>query len=292
MKNSVISGVELRNTDSQAENIRQAGLEVAYHNPGGILNLADPSFMSALEDPQTLEAIRASECPVVTFHCAYSATRITKKDRVQQMQVTGEPITNREELLRIMVRSLCYAKEKINDGLAEEKSLLIAIENLPWHREDAPIERMDHSPPNVGKQFVTESDYIKDLLDELDETNILFLHDVSHGVITEDARGDGYVDELLWIGRGRTADLHINRPRGKPGRNGKDAYTDSHMPLTDGDAVSESILKYAARVIDMNPDIYFTTLEVYTDTDNDPKPVNHARIMVEQAGLYKKKLNL
>ncbi len=279
----IISGVELCNTDGQADGIRDAGLEVCYHNPGSdvFLNLGDPGYRSRVDSAtgrSVIKAVQGSDSPYVSVHCGYAATGIKKVYGKLDVDVTGDLITDRGALVDRFADNLSYLEKSINDS---NRGKRLSAENVCLHQHQ--------SHANSAKEYVTCWDFIGEVADK---AGVWVMVDVSHAVITANTLRHGckigteqeYFDSMIETCGDRVRHLHFNAPEV-----GTDGFlADVHKTFSPGEKLNEYTMGITREVLRACKNIGAISIEIYTNTS----PEEHAKITLDQAGLLIKRLGL
>ena len=333
----IVDGIELSNVDEQVERIRDSGLKVSSHTPGvynpgfSTLNLANPNYMRAFEGEQgkrLLQVIRESECPVIAFHCGYSAENVYKMkaasnvpkivrfiDRLLQITNGNESsgiFTDPEELAFRITKNIVLLERLVNSGISEEKRKQILLETLEYMRE-RPLnweiqsdevkanrremeETLKKYGINCGQEFITDPRFIRKVLDDARKENfkpIGFLFDVGHNFIAADAKingkkFNGTIDDYFNEMLKASNGRTYQMHLTVPQGNDEEGYLDIHNTFRSGDTLSDRVVELAKGVVERSPELLVVTLEMGTGL----KPLEHAKEMLKQAEYSRKVLNL
>jgi hypothetical protein len=140
-------------------------------------------------------------------------------------------------------------------------------------------------------RWVTDISFIGDFFKGLSLTEgeaIGFLFDIGHVFITADTKInkglysgsiEDYFNELIEIVGDKIYQIHVNVPEGNP----EIGYSDSHLPFTKGDSLSDRILRLTRMVIKKSSNLKIFTLEIRGSRDISAS--EFVRLMIWQASL-------
>jgi len=262
IKNSgLFAGMELSNTDLQADKILEANLKVSIHNPirEFNMNLDNENFSKVFNlNPQILASCDKSSLPFVSFH----TTNLLFLDRTIPY----------EELLKNAITNLNFLDNKLSKNIIFETGCGFAPEaKLPF-----PKTFYMCTQPGFAKKI-------------LSKTNAGVLMDISHVVASASAHKlyNNYPNEIkdffldyLKICAKRTYEIHLNSTKIYP--NGR--YIDRHFPLDPSSAETQLAFELTALAIKACPKLEMIVLEVEPNLE----PVPHAKLLIKQAQIVEK----
>lgn len=261
------SGIELSNTSDDAQKILSSGLKVSIHNPSRFFNvsLESPNFIPTIsENPSILDSCKKSSLPFVSFH----AGQVFWYSKILSPEVI---ISNTKKSLRFLDHEL-------------NKKILF---ELLWF----PIEVASASEfEKKSGLYSTSLDYMKDIVSS---TNAGVLLDLSHTLTSASTKirsnnykgtEKDYFMDVLAAGSKDIFELHINCP----GYTKLDGFMDKHFGFKSSGIESKTIFECTAEAVAVSPNLKMITLEIEPQLE----PIEHARFMVKQAKLVRKKLNL
>ena len=312
----LIDGIELGNINNDYKLIADSGLKESAHTPGlySTINLGKKNYMNIFKENtgnKILNFIRDSDSPVVGFHLGYTAEKIYKMNSFPNIPYFYTIIRDSDFLNDRIIKNVKSLEYKINYNQSSDKQKFILLETLDFSRS-VPIlwseqsneaksnkEEIDNViseyGPNAALGNLTDSSEVNFIINEVNKSSILpigFLFDVAHNYISADAKiheglyngtiEDYFIDMLKVVGN-KTMQIHINVPGGDLDT----GYNDSHLPFADDD-LSIELLNLANLVVNNCPNLRVLTLEIRTPYT----PLEHAKIMIEQADLVIKSLKL
>jgi hypothetical protein len=261
------SGIELSNTSGDVEKILSAELKVSIHNPSRFfyVSLESPNFIEVInQNPSIIDSCKKSSLPFVSFHAgqAFWFSKIFQKDFI---------ISNTRKNLRFLDHEL-------------DKRILFEFLWLP-------IKSVTSSDfEKESALYSTSIEYMKDILSS---TNAGVLLDVSHTLCSASTRiksnnykgniKDYFLDVLNATSKD-IFEMHINCPQ----FTNEDGFIDRHFAFKSSGAESKTIFEYASEAIAVSPNLKAITLEI----ESLLEPIKHAQLMVKQAKLVRKKLNM
>ncbi len=261
------SGIELSNTSSDIDKILSSGLKASIHNPSREYKISIESnkFIEVLtQDSLILDSCKKSSLPFVSFHAGH------------QMYFS-KSIPN-EFVISNARKNLHFLDHEIN------KKIILEQFWLPFDKT-----KLD----GVEKEcalYSTSIDFLKDIQSS---TNAGILLDVSHALVTASARirsnyykfdVKNYFLDVLNATSKNIFQMHINCPQYTK----VDGFVDKHFPFKSSGIESKTVFECAAEAVAVSPNLKMITLEIEPHLE----PIKHARLMVKQAKLVRKKLNL
>jgi uncharacterized protein (UPF0276 family) len=228
------------------------------------LNIGDKDFPERIREFDLPEKIQKINPKWVSFHLMYSASHVEQavgNDQYDSVKTT-EPLPSREEFLKTVCQNVRRAREMFG-----KEVLLENIEYVP--------EKYSHGL----LRFVTEPDFIRQVLEETDSGMLL---DLEHAYVAAKNMGMRYIDYLKALPLERVREIHLSRPSsmkrsaalikdwGKEPTEDDlkhDVLVDDHKPLVDKDG------KFTKRVEVILGEIWkrLSALEVLTLELNLPK---------------------
>ncbi len=261
------AGIELSgNTPGEIDKILDSGLKVSVHNPSRFydVSLDSSNFIPTIaENPSILEFCKKASLPFVSFHaskCYY--TKIFPK----------------ELLLSNTRKSLRFLDHELN------KKILFEMLWLPY------TTATSSGLEKESGMYVNSIEYMNDIVSS---TNAGILLDVVHTLASASVRINSnnykgtvkdYFMDVLNAGSKNIFQMHINSPQYTK----SEGFMDKHFLFKSSGIESKTVFECTAEAIAVSPNLKMITLEIEPKLD----PVKHARIMVKQAKLVKKKLNL
>ncbi len=257
----VFTGIELSNTDFQADKIIDAGLKVSIHNPVREfkINLDNASFTEILNaHPEIISHCNKTELPFVSFHTNYIPSL--------------NPATSYELVLKNVKDNLNKIKNTLSKKVLFEtscgfgKSQEYVVSEL--------LFKCTH--PSFAKQILSETS-AGVLIDISHVLASASLHKVYNNYPNEVK--DFFLDYLSVCSKS-TYEMHINSTR----INEQGLYIDRHFPLNPEEKETQLAFECATEVINSCPNIETVVLEVEPNLD----PINHVKLLIQQAQLFEK----
>jgi len=312
VKSGVVDGVELSNIDGQDDRIRDAGLKVSYHNPGfrQAWNLGRAWYWRMLEQPQGqawIKRLQQSEAKTLGLHCGYTQGHPLLIEMTDPSRPEF-PFQNNALLVMRVAKNIRRLEYAINSGLPEDQRKHIVLE---CHGQKAPefvpgkeypetigfddiIERYEGSAGLEGEpnQIGTAKDLMRVLgmVQGRTLTQIGLLMDIAHCLKQAyfnwqlypevDIHHLAHTRDMLWIGGGRTLQIHSNVPGFEEGK----GYDDKHGTFKPGERMSDFTTEFTAGIVEETPELLTFALEMETDLE----PQQHARLMADQAEYVRK----
>lgn len=261
------SGVELSNTSEDIEKILASGLKASIHNPSRFfkVSLESQNFVPTIvENPSILDSCKKSSLPFVSFHAGHSVwfSKVLPKEIVS---------SNTRKSLRFLDHEL-------------DKKVLFEIIYPSY-------ENIFNNESDRENAFYCSSiDYMKDILSS---TNAGVLLDVSHTLVSASSRIrlgnykgtelDYFLDVLNATSK-NIFQMHVNCPQFIK----NEGFVDKHFILKSGGVESKIVFDCTSEALAVSPNLKMITLEIEPMLE----PIEHAKTMVKQAKLFKKKLNL
>lgn len=261
------SGIEMSNSGEEMDLVLDSGLKVSIHNPSRFfrVSLESPNFIPTIaENPILIESCKKASLPFVSFHAGQTQW-------YSKMMSPETIISNTRKSIRFLDREL-------------NKKILFELSSFP-------IEL------GLGGEFekrsglyATSKEYMKDIVST---TNAGVLLDVSHTLNSASTKirsnnfkgneKDYFMDVLMSIAKD-IFQMHINCPSYTKAN----GFRDEHLELKSSGIESKNVFECTAETIAVSPNLKMITLEIEPLVE----PIKHARIMVKQAKLVRKKLNL
>jgi len=268
LKNSnEFAGIELSNTSQDVEKIISSGLKVSIHNPSRFFNVSldSPNFIPTItENPSIIESCKKSSLPFVSFHAGQAFWR--------------SHIFSKDIILSNTRKSLRFLDHEIN------KKIIFELLWLPYKIASST------GPERESGLYSTGMDYMQDVVKS---TNAGVLLDVAHTLTSASTRINSnnykgtvkdYFLDVLNAGSKDIFQMHINCP----GYTKSEGFMDKHFAFKSSGIESRTVFECAKEAISVSPNLKMITLEVEPQLE----PVEHARFMIKQAKLVRKKLNL
>lgn len=257
------SGIELSNSSNDIDKILASGLKVSVHNPSRFfkVSLSSPNFIEVItQNPAIIESCKKASLPFVSFHIGHFSNTFSKE----------AIISNTRKNLRFLDREL-------NKKILFESLLL-------------PSFLMDSDSEKESALYSTSIEYMKDIISS---TNADVLLDVAHTLCSASTRirsnnykgteKDYFLDVLNVVSK-NIFEVHINSPLYTKA----EGYIDKHFAFKANEVPSKTVFECTSEVLAVSPNLKSITLEIEPHLE----PVKHAKIMVKQAKLVRKKLNL
>jgi len=260
-ESELFAGIELSNTDGQADKILEAGLKVSIHNPirEFKMTLDNEKFIQVLNtNPKIIDSCNKSSLSFVSFHTNY----IPSLDRtIPYSRVLKNTVKNLNELDTFFSKQILF---ETSCGFGEN-------EYLPFSES-----MFNCTSPDFAKKI-------------LSKTNSGVLIDISHVISSASAHKlynnypkgvkDFFLDYLDACAK-RTYELHLNST--KLNENG--FYKDTHSKFVPTKKETQLAFECATQAINSCPKLEIVVLEI------EPKlePIAHAKLMIKQAQLFVK----
>jgi hypothetical protein len=311
-QSGIISGIEISSFLSHFDPIKNAGLKCAAHDPQvfEMNNLGDPEWLQTFDSgvgKRVIEMVRKSDSPVVAFHCGFSAQKVYKMCAYPEAPVESTLYENREDLLSMITMNILGFERLLNHTVSSDSKKLVLLEPMDysrdkpvnWSVQSDEVKARQHEIEQVFKKYgtnaslrwVTDISFIGDFFKGLSLTEgeaIGFLFDIGHVFITADTKInkglysgsiEDYFNELIEIVGDKIYQIHVNVPEGNP----EIGYSDSHLPFTKGDSLSDRILRLTRMVIKKSSNLKIFTLEIRGSRDISAS--EFVRLMIWQASL-------
>lgn len=260
------SGIELSIVNEEIDLILDAGLKVSLHNPlrNYHESIESDSFIeSFLKEPTIPFYSKKVLLPFISFHVGRSCS-------------LGE----------------CYSKQKIFsntkknlDYLSNSIDKKIILEGTCFTNKM--INEKEFTKINL---YSTSREFFRDFSLH---TNAEILIDVAHTLVSgqtrilndfyEESIKDYFTDFLDYT-KNNVFELHINSFELTKEKN----FVDKHHPFKESGFESNLVFECTNEAISNCSNLKAIVLEIESNSD----PINHARIMIEQAKLVRKKLEL
>ncbi len=261
------SGIELSNTSEDIEKIISSGLKASIHNPSRFfkISLDSSNFIPTIvENPSIVNSCKKSSLPFVSFHAGQS--------------VWFSKTLPKEIILSNTRKSLRFLDHELDKRILFEM-IYPSCENIFASKID-----------KENMLYCSSIEYMQDILSS---TNAGVLLDVSHTLISASSRikladykggvKDYFLDVLNAVSR-NIFELHVNCPQFIK----NEGFVDKHFVLKSSGLESKTVFDCTEETIAVSPNLKMITLEIEPMLE----PIEHAKIMVKQAKLVKKKLNL
>ncbi|MDD4128208.1 MAG: hypothetical protein PHY04_00525 [Candidatus ainarchaeum sp.] len=260
------SGIELSNTDNQIDKVLESGLKVSIHNPAREykISIESPNFIEIMSaHPEIISTCKKTPLPFVSFHMGQSCFYYKPQSK--------------EQLLSNIRKNLNYLNHSIDKRiLLEEMSFYPSMIN--------PVKEQESKLYSTSIKLQKEVSQI---------ANAGLLIDLSHTLISARSRImlnlykgneiDYFIDLLQNVGS-NIFELHLNSPLLVK----NEGFVDKHFIINSAKKESKFVLDYAQEAIFSCPNLKIITLEMEPMLE----PIQHAKVLVKQAKLIRKKINL
>jgi hypothetical protein len=260
------SGIELSNTDNQVDLVLDSGLKVSIHNPARFhkVSVESQNFIEVLnENPSILKSCKKASLPFVSFHAG--------------QQIYFSKFISKDYLLSNTRKNLRF--------LDHELDKKIILEQLWLKYEYTQLFGLEKE----CALYSTSMDYLQNILES---TNAGILLDVAHTLSSASSRirskqyqfdEKNYFMDVLNAVSKNIFQMHINCPQYTK----TEGFVDKHFPFESRGVVSKTVFDCTSEAIAVSPNLKAITLEIEPGLE----PIKHAKLMIKQAKLVRKKLN-